>query len=366
MSDSSPPFSKHPQIIVKEVSPFNAGPPLELLTENFITPAELLFVRNHGDVPVVDAGSYRLTIDGMIEQPRELTLDELREGFPRKQVVAAMQCAGNRRTEMMEVAPIPGELAWGAEAIGNAVWGGVALGDVLRAVGINEEAQHVAFVGLDECERKNKRFGFGGSISIEKAMHAETLLAFEMNDAPLLPVHGFPVRAVVPGYIGARSVKWLSKITLQREPSDNYFQAHAYKLFPPQANAENVDWSGGLMLGEMSLNAAVCRPHDGETVRAGQVEIEGYAMAGGGREIARVDVSADAGRTWTTAELSREASRWTWQLWKASLELPLGSHEIVVRACDSAANTQPENASALWNFKGYMNNAWHRVRVVSY
>lgn len=119
------------------------------------------------------------------------------------------------------------------------------------------------------------------------------------------------------------------------------------------------------MLGEMSLNAVICRPHDGERLRAGRVEIEGYAMAGGGREVARVDVSTDAGRTWTTAELSREASRWTWQLWKASLELASGSQEIVVRACDSAANTQPENASALWNFKGYMNNAWHRVRVVA-
>lgn len=364
-SSSHIPFEKHPQTIIKESEPFNAGSPLELLVANTVTPAELFFVRNHGDVPAIDAARFRLGVDGLVNRPRSFSLDEMRREFPFKKIAATMQCAGNRRTELMKVAPIPGELAWNEEAIGNAVWGGVALGDVLDAVGIKEEAKHVAFVGLDECERKNKRFGFGGSIPVEKAIAGETLLAFEMNGAPLPAVHGAPLRVIVPGYIGARSVKWLSNITLQIKPSDNYFQAHAYKIFPPHINAGNADWSKGLMLGEMSLNACICRPHDGETLRAGLVEVEGYAMAGGGRTVERVDLSVNAGATWTSAEIHSDSSRWSWRLWRTVLDLSTGEHEIIVRAVDSAANAQPEMPAPLWNFKGYMNNAWHRVRVVA-
>jgi sulfite oxidase len=358
------PFEKHPQTLIKEREPFNSGAPLDLLAKNAVTPVELFFVRNHGDVPEVDAEKFRLKIDGLVNGSREFSLQELRSEFPTKIVTATMQCAGNRRSELMRVAPIPGELRWNEEAIGNAQWRGVSLRDVLDAVGVKAEAKQAAFVGLDMCERKNKRFGFGGSIPIEKAMNADTLLALEMNGKPLAPVHGAPLRAIVPGYIGARSVKWLSQITLQEEPSDNYFQAHAYKIFPPQVNAENADWSKGLMLGEMNLNAVICRPHDGETLQAGRIEIAGYAMAGGGRTVERVDVSVDGGATWTSAELNSESSLWSWRLWRTILALSKGEHEIIVRAIDSAANTQPESSAPLWNFKGYMNNAWHRVRII--
>lgn len=357
----TPPFGKHPDTLVRQERPFNAGPPPEHLRRSFVTPVEHFFVRNHGDVPQVDAGSYFLTLNGLLKKPFRISLEELRR-LPKASVVATLQCAGNRRLEMMAVEPIPNELGWGTEAIGTAEWKGVPLRELLAAVEPLPEARHVAFSGLDETERHGHRFNFGGSIPLDKALASEVLLAYEMNGQELPPVHGGPLRVVVPGYIGARSVKWLSTITLQEEPSDNYFQAKAYRLFPPHTNHDNVDWDNGLMLGTFNVGSVIFSPVEGESLPAGNVTVRGHAFAGE-REVARVDVSADGGRTWTTAELSPARSRWAWRLWEARLDLPAGEHEIVCRAWDTAAQTQPENPASVWNFKGYMNNAWHRVRV---
>ncbi|MFQ5796713.1 MAG: molybdopterin-dependent oxidoreductase [Candidatus Bipolaricaulia bacterium] len=357
------PFDKHPDLIVRQEKPFNGGPPLELLRQAFVTPTDLFFVRNHGSVPDIDPDGYRLSVTGMVNRPINLSLDEIRNHFPKSTYVTTLQCAGNRRDDLIAIAPLPGEVAWGAEAISNARWGGVALREVLLAVGVEEGARHVAFTGLDEVEKEGRRFGFGGSIPIEKAMSPEVLLAYEMNGELLAPVHGFPLRVVVPGYIGARSVKWLASITLQTDPSANYFQAHSYKLFPPQVRAETANWDRGLMLGELSVNAVICQPLEGETIPASPTLVQGYAIAGGGRPIERVDLSIDEGETWVMADLLEDDHPWTWRFWEANLELKPGPYQIIARAWDSAANTQPEEVKNIWNFKGYMNNAWHRVRL---
>jgi len=139
--------------------------------------------------------------------------------------------------------------------------------------------------------------------------------------------------------------------------------AHDYKLFPPQIDKEAADWDVGLPIGELSLTSAICTPADGATIPVGRARVAGYAFAGGGRDVARVDVSADGGKTWTTASIAPEGSRWTWRFWDCTLDLPEGAHTLVARAYDTAANTQPENLAPLWNFGGYMNNAWHRVTV---
>ena len=352
----------HPRLRVRQESPLNAEPEPAVLVESFRTPNELFFVRNHGDVPAVDPESYRLTVDGLVESPLSLSLEDLQR-FSRVTVGATLQCAGNRRRELIEVLPIPGELPWASEAISNAEWSGVPLREVLAAAGPQAGARHAAFLGLDETERHGHRFQFGGSVPLEKAMHPEVLLADTMNGSPLPPVHGGPLRVVVPGYIGARSVKWISRITLQENPSDNYFQAKAYRLFPPSVTPDSVDWETGMMLGESPVNSVICSPEPGARLPAGPVTVRGWAMAGGGREIARVDVSADGGRIWTTAELESRDSGWTWCVWAAALDLPPGEHEILCRAFDSAAQTQPAHPAQVWNFKGYANNAWHRVRV---
>jgi sulfite oxidase len=161
----------------------------------------------------------------MVHSPFDLSLEELRAAFPVATVMATLQCAGHRRKELAALRPIPGEIPWGAETMSTAIWRGVPLREVLLAAGLVPAAGHVAFLGLDQMERGGEPFGCGGSIPIAKAMSAETLLAYEMNDEPLPLLHGFPLRAKVAGYIGARSVKWVTNSHVQAHPSTNYFQA---------------------------------------------------------------------------------------------------------------------------------------------
>jgi sulfite oxidase len=357
------PPDKRPEMVVQDQQPFNAESPLELLRQSFVTSVDLFYVRNHGTIPEVDPASYRLAVSGMVERPLELSLEEIRNEFPKETTTATVQCAGNRRQGLMEASPIPGEMPWGAGALGNARWSGVPLPEILLAAGVDEGARHAAFAGLDEIE-EGWSSNYGSSIPLYKGMSPEVLLAYEMNGEPLRPEHGSPLRAVVPGYIGARSVKWLSGITLQEDPSDNYFQAHEYKLFPPYVTEETIDYSEGFALGEISLNAVICSPADGASVRAGSVTFQGYAVAGGGRTIERVDLSTDEGRSWIGADLTEgEGHLWAWRFWEANLELSSSEHQVMVRALDSAADTQPESAASIWNFKGYANNAWHSIEV---
>jgi sulfite oxidase len=305
--------------------------------------------------------SYRLSVDGLVHKPLRLSVDELRAQFSEVVQEATLQCAGNRRRELMDVKPIPGELEWDVEAIGNAVWRGIRLSEVLQAAGLDDRARHVAFLGLDEVRQGGPAFGFGGSIPLEKALCPEVLLAYEMNGEPLPPLHGFPLRVVVPGYVGARSVKWLSRITVAAKPSGNYFQNYAYRLFPVQISAEEADWERGVPLGEFPVNAAILQPGNGDGVTAGPLTVRGYAVSS--RAIARVDVSLDGGDTWKTADLLGERSAWSWRLWELQSRLEPGTHHIAVRAWDAAGRTQPEDPATIWNFKGYANTAWHKITI---
>jgi sulfite oxidase len=341
-----------------QADPFNGGTPVTHLTDSYLTPAARFFVRNHAPVPAIDPAAYRLRVGGMVAAPLSLALSDLGR-FGRRRVVAALQCAGNRRVELQTLAPIPDELIWDTQAVGNAEWGGVLLADILRLAGVPDDPDadlHVAFEGLDCVSDKDERFG--GSIPLRKALDGGTLLADSMNGAPLSPAHGFPLRALVPGWIGARSVKWLTTITVQESPSDNYYQAHAYKWFPSDVRAETVDWSRGMMLGELNLNTLI-----GQVVpAAGGIIVRGVALAGE-RAVERVEVSADGGKVWIGAEMLDPGSRYGWRRWQARVSLAAGEYEIAARAWDSAAATQPERLESVWNFKGYMNNAYHRVRI---
>ena len=356
-------FGKHPDLLVWAPEPFNAEPPVQLLRQSFVTPLDLFYVRNHGAVPEVDPASYRLSVRGLVVRELELRLEDLKQRFRRITLGATLSCAGNRRSQLIEAAPIAGELPWRDGAIGHGNWTGARLADVLAVAGLEPGAHHAAFVGLDEAEESGQVVNFGGSIPLAKALSAETLLAYELNGGPLPPAHGFPLRVVVPGYIGARSVKWLSTITVGAEPSANYFQRRAYRLLPPHARPETVDPESGFMLGEMPVNSAICRPGAGEAVPAGETLVEGWAIAGGDRAVTRVDLSSDGGRTWLQAELEQPCPPWSWCFWRARLQLEPGRCELAARAWDSAANTQPDDPAKIWNPKGYVNNAWHRVGI---
>lgn len=355
--------NKHRKFVRHTDDPFNGGMPLPLLCEHQVTPTDRFFVRSHGSCPTLDPARYRLAVEGLVEQPLQLSLDQIKHEFEQVTLDATLVCAGNRRIELMQIEPMPGELPWGAEAIGNARWTGVRLRDLLAAAKLQPAAHHIAFTSLDQVERQGSTFGFGASITLEKALSGEVLLAYAMNGEPLTPEHGFPLRVVAPGYIGARSVKWLGTITAQDQPSTNYFQARAYRLFAPQVRPENVVWERGLMLSDIPVNAVICEPEQNATLPAGSISVRGYAITGAGRQIARVDLSTDGGTTWIQADLEGNPQPWIWQLWRAEVVLAPGKHQLIVRAVDSAANTQPAHLRDVWNFKGYMNNAWHRVGV---
>ena len=335
-------------MLVHSEEPLNAETPRDELGAP-ITPAERFYVRNHGPVPDVD-GSIEI---GGLAEPRALTLADLQE-LPRQELVATLQCAGNRREGLMAVRDIPGEAPWGPGATGTARWAGVALRDVLGAVA--DGARYVAFVSVDRAEEADPPQDYGASIPLRKALRPEVLLAWEMNGEPLPAVHGGPLRVIVPGYIGARSVKWVKRIEVRAEPWDGYYQATAYRLLPPD---EKPAPGAGVPLGEVALNADILSASAAD----GRADIAGYAFAGGERHVTRVEVSCDGGTTWSPAELLDDQGPWAWRLWRASLDLPDGCREIVARAWDSAAATQPEHAASVWNPKGYVNNSWARVSL---
>ena len=356
-------FRSKSGLIVRSADPYNAETPLAQLISGYITPQSAFYVRSHGEVPQLDASTHCLRVTGKVQRPLELSIEALRQEFPWRTVNAVMQCAGNRRGGLLQVAPVSGD-PWSAGAIGNAEWGGVALADVLRAAGAEDDAGlHVAFQALDDCEANGERFRFGVSIPIAKAMAPEVLLALEMNGEALAPEHGFPLRVVVPGFAGVRSAKWLAEVNVQDQPSDAKPQARDYKLFPPQVREETADWDKGITINEMPVNAAICEPEPFADLRTGAVTLRGWAVATA-RQVARVDVSTDGGRTWRQAELRHDfTAPWSWTLWTLQVDLPSGEHELVVRAWDSAGQTQPALPDDTWNWKGYLNAAWHRVRV---
>jgi sulfite oxidase len=353
-------YGKRADLIVHEQEPFNAETSPAALAEGPLTATDAFYVRGHGPVPKHGRSAWRLRVHGLVERELELSLSTLREAFRERQVTATLQCAGNRRKGLMAIREILGEAPWGPGATGTATWTGVPLGDVLALANPLRDAAHVGFEGRDLCSQANPPERFGGSIPLDKACRPEVLLAWEMNGEPLQPVHGAPLRVVVPGYIGARSVKWLERIEVRSTPWPGYFQHVAYRLLPEDdAPGPGV----GMPLGLVALNADVLSPADGETVAAGPIEVRGYAFAGGERHVARVDISLAGDAGWSRAELLEDLGRWAWRQWRATLVLTPGEHEIVVRAWDSSAATQPEDEAALWNPKGYVNNARPRVRV---
>ena len=350
-------------MIVHSESPLNAEPSLSQLRDALITPQRLFYVRSHGNTPALDAASHRLSVRGQVATPLDLSMAELRQLFAPRSVRATMQCAGNRRAELEEVRPVSGN-PWAPGAIGNAEWTGAALADVLRAAGAQAGALHVAFDAADEVEtHEDGRFTFGVSIAMDKAMSPDVLLAYAMNGETLAPEHGYPLRVVAPGFAGVRSPKWLTGITVQERPSASPMQQHDYKLLPPAMTAQTVDWSQGVTINDLPLNAAICDPAPHAVLRPGPVNVRGYAIASG-RAVCRVDLSAEDGRSWVQARLQHDpAAPWSWTFWEATVHLSRGEHQLAVRAWDAAGQTQPSRPDDMWNFKGYLCAVWHRVPV---
>jgi sulfite oxidase len=378
------PYANEPERLaalqVRSKQPMNAETPLEFLADALITPNELFYIRNHLPVPEVDLKNYKLHIGG--EGLRELTftLDNLKTMFKKHSITAVLQCTGNRRADLQKepgAKEIKG-LAWEGAAIGNAVWSGVLLKDVLAMAGVTDTTsdpavQHIQFEGLDH---DTTGMVYGASIPISKALdpRGDVLLAFEMNGEPLNRDHGAPLRVIVPGVAACRSVKWLSKIIASPEESRSFWQREDYKSFSPSVDWDNVDWDSAPAIQNMPITSQICYPANGTTVDVigGAVTVKGYAWSGGGNGIIRVDVSSDDGKNWTTAELKKvpqEVNRgWSWTLWEAEVPLPEKYEKgtqvtITAKAVDESYNTQPERADAIWNLRGVCCNTWPKVLI---
>lgn len=350
-------------MIVRRADPYNAEPAPAALIERFLTPQASFYVRSHGAVPQLTS-DHAIVVTGIGVADRSFTLAELKDTFAEHRVTAVMQCAGNRRTDLQEVAGTAGD-PWDVGAIGNAEWTGVRLADVLDAVCTSgERASHVGFTCADEVDVDGEVAAYGVSIGMEKAREPDVLLAWAMNGESLAPEHGAPLRLVVPGYAGVRSAKWLTRIELRETPSDAPIQAHDYKLFPASVTRDDADWDAGLTIDAMPLNAAICSPASGDVLPGGERTIAGYAVAYG-RAVSRVEVSVNGGRDWCQAVLADDPpERWAWVRWSLAVSLAKGRHHLVVRAFDDAGQAQPEHPDTVWNFAGYLCTAWHHVHLL--
>ncbi|KAG9249613.1 Oxidoreductase, molybdopterin-binding domain-containing protein [Emericellopsis atlantica] len=358
--------------------PCNAETPADELADSFFTPNDTFYVRNHMWVPVIDnAPDYEISVELPDGEVKKYTIAELQTRFKQHAVTAVLQCSGNRRRDMTEHAKKTNGLQWSVGAISCAKWEGVLLRDVLRDAGVSFEPdpdiQHVQFSG-DEA--------YGASIPIESAIdpRGDVLLAFRMNDQPLPRDHGFPVRVIVPGHVAARCVKWLKKIVISDEESQTSWQRRDYKCFGP--NETKQDWDKYKSIQKMPITSAITRtkmrqPEQGEPM----VSLEGYAYSGGGREIQRVDVSLDGGHTWDQARLLQDDMKleqghqaWCWKRWRYEGHLPAEKEvadaekhnkerkaTFVVKATDDAYNTQPQTYESIYNLRGNLATAWHRV-----
>ncbi|KAF4043480.1 Mo-co oxidoreductase dimerization domain [Phytophthora infestans] len=396
--------TRHPALKVNSSMPFNAEPPAELLMQSFITPNDLFFVRNHLPVPEVDIANYTLKISGLgigREKHIELTLDDLKSKFKHHTVTTTVQCAGNRRAEMSGVKQVNG-LSWDTTALSTANWTGVLLSDVLASIGITDEdsrqgececevgenmetcddcntvIQHVQFEGLDADTEGNT---YGASIPVATALdpRKDVLLAFEMNGETIPRDHGYPLRVIVPGTVGARNVKFLHRVVLSSEESPSFWQQRDYKGFPPNVDYSRDDyWKfAGDSIQELPVQSAITEPKNGsihlvdDASDSSIVTVKGYAWSGGGRNIIRVDISVDGGKTWTPAELHESGKRqkynraWAWTPWELDVDVPPGTEklDIMCKAVDASYNVQPDTIAPIWNMRGVLNNAWHRVHV---
>ena len=332
----------------------NHALPLEALAYD-VTPAGLHYLLIHYDIPVLDAASWRLEVGGRVGRELSLSLDDLR-ARPAVTEAVTLECAGNGRAQL---SPRPISQPWLLEAVGTAEWTGVPLAALLEEAGVAEGAVEVLFRGLDRGVEGDQLQHYERSLTLEDARREEVLLAYAMNGQPLPPQHGFPLRLVVPGWYGMTSVKWLGSITVLDRPFEGYQQARGYRLRQtPDEPGEPVT--------RMAPRSLMVPPGVPEfatrerRVEPGRVTVRGRAWSGRA-EIARVEVSADGGATWSDARLLPARSRWAWRAWEWEWDAEPGEHELCCRATDAAGKAQPLEAP--WNLGGYANNEVQRVPV---
>jgi DMSO/TMAO reductase YedYZ molybdopterin-dependent catalytic subunit len=334
----------------------NHGMPLEALREP-VTPVGLHYLLIHYDIPHVDLGTWRLSVDGSVTNELSFDLNELGT-LPSHEVVATMECAGNGRAHL---APRPVSQPWLLEAVGTGRWRGARLRDVLERAGAKPAAVEVLFTGLDRGIENGETQAFQRSLPLADAVDADVLLAYELNGTPLPPQHGFPLRLLVPGWYGMTNVKWLTRITLLDAPFTGYQQARGYRL-------RQTDDESGEPLSRILPRALMIPPGIPDfmtrerTMPLAPARIEGRAWSGSA-PISAVDCSTDDGTTWEPARLEPATlGPWAWRGWSFDwIPQRPGRYVVSCRARDEAGNEQP--SEQVWNVGGYANNQIQRVSV---
>jgi len=322
----------------------------------WLTPVPHSFVRNHMHEPIeLGAEGWRLSVGGEVDKPISLTLRELAK-LPTHPVVNTLECAGNGRR--LYRPQVPG-VQWGKGAVSTARFSGPRLADVLNRARVKTSGKHVMFRGLDEVPGKVPPFI--RSIPIEKALDSDTLIATHMNGTPLTKAHGFPARALVPGWIGAASCKWLTEIKVLESEFVGNFMSPGYR-FPNQPGkpGEAVKPEDTHVVTGLNVKSVISGPLEGGTLKPGKVSIHGAAWAGEA-DIVTVEISTDGGATWSLATLGRDQARYAWRLWSFEWKAKPGDYSLLSRATDSKGRTQPEEA--VWNPSGYLYNAIDKVNV---
>ena len=333
---------------------------LEALGRSWITPNDEFFVRSHLSTPRIEIADWRLEVTGLVRTPLSLSIPDL-DSLPRTEAVHTLECAGNGRGLLG--LPSTSGTQWGRGAIGNASWGGVRLATVLQRAGVAPEAKHVWLEAADQAPMPEAP-KFLRSIPIEKAME-DTLLANTMNGEVLPALHGAPLRAMVPGWFGMASTKWLTRLRIEDRPSDNHFMAKGYRWSYPgedPATAPSVE--------RMLVKSIITRPASGAVVKAALspgrkakrlLRVEGFAWAGPAG-VRLVEVSANGGVSWRPAGFMGDNPPMAWRGWATDLEVvPPTRLTLMARATDNAGETQPLAARA--NGAGYGNNSIHKVSV---
>jgi sulfite oxidase len=345
------PDSADGDLVVIRQEPFNAESPLPALQEPY-TPTRHFYVRSSFPVPPLAAADWRLAIGGAVTHPYTLSLAEL-QALPGRTLPATLECAGNNRTGL---APLPQGEPWGAGAISTGRWRGVALAELLERAGLHPSVVELLFEGADGglLDGRVEPLRFTRSLPRGKALDPDTLLAYELDDAPLPPAHGGPVRLLVPDWYGIASVKWLIGITALEEPFQGYFQAQRYIYdLPGAADKPPVQ--------TMRVKSLITHPTAGAVLLRQPQRVSGMAWSGDGA-ITQVAVNVEGAGAWQPAQLLGDPMPHTWQPWEFTwTPRRAGRHVLRARATDAQGHTQPD--VPVWNRLGYGNNAVQLVVV---
>merc|ERR1719327_1265218 len=363
------------------IHPFQCEAPVSLLKEHgFLTPASLHYVRNHGHAPKLSWAEHTIDISGLVDRPMKLTMAELVK-LPSITVPVTLNCAGNRRKEQNMIQKGIG-FNWGCAAASTALWTGVPLPVLMEYVGMKSKADGANWINFEgpKGEVPQGDTTYGASHKREAMLNPArpVMLAFMNNGELLHPDHGYPVRLLIPGYIGGRMIKWLSKITVTKDEGDNYYHIFDNRVFPKhitsrdEATKHKIWADPAYRIDDRNINSAIWAPAHCEKVSTtsnSAFTVGGYAYNGAGRPIHRVEITLNDGHTWMPAEIQRYEKPnqygmvYCWVHWTCKVPVKDLRYctEFAVRCWDDSQNCQPERPT--WNLMGMMNNPWFRVKV---